>query len=430
MRAALLVCALATLNTLASAQDRPGRDAPSGYGAVYGDTSSTRFRQKGWAGPASPGATLAFDDQPKESFIGRFPVVHMKPWYEWKGRFNQKHGIQLGGSYQAAWISASAGITSDSPQYSAGGVLSVPIVWALSRDSGNKTVFTVQFESRHVYGRHPVSPQLLAFETGTILPTSVKFGEASFRVLLLHVGQQFLDGRAGVVIGKMAADDYFSHHQMMHPFINYQGFGSIISPAGNWMNPGFGVGAGYLASDQIYIRAAVTDVFGDPFNKDVLDFGDNFFKGNVQWLGEVGWVPSWEDRYVKRMAVTVWRSDAHDGFQEDQGLTWTSNWTINKWVPFLLAGWSKGRAANVLATSTVTAGVGYTFGTHDVIGGSWNWNRPPGGLRDQTTLEGFYRFYLSERVAISPNVQWVFNPSLNVNEDSIVYSQLRVRFDF
>jgi porin len=396
------------------------------------DSSAGQFRQQGWGGPASPGATLAFDDEPKESLVGRVPIVHFRPWFEKKRRINERYGLQYGLSYQTVFAGASAGITPESPTEAYGGVLNIPISWTLNGDTGYKTVFTAAFESRHILGSGSVDPQNLAFETGTILPTAVKFNQFSFRTLVLHVGQQFYDGRIAIVVGKIALDDYFSHHQLMHPFMNYLGFGSVISPAGNWINPGFGIGGGFLVSEQIYVKAAVADVVGDPWNtsKTFLDFGSNFFEGRVQTMGEVGWVPSWDERYVKRMAISFWHVDAHDGFEEDWGAAWTSNFTVReRWVPFLLAGFSDGKAANALAEATVTVGTGYTFRSHDVGGASFNWNRPPGGLRDQYTVEGFYRFFLSERFAITPNLHWVIDPALNPAEDSILYTQLRLRVD-
>lgn len=391
------------------------------------DSTGTRFKQQGMGGPASPGATLEKDDEPKESMIGRVPVVYMAPYFAWKHKLNEKYGLQFGANYQATFVSASAGITPDSPTGASGGVLNIPIVWSPNQHSANRSIFTLTFEGRHAYSS--VAPQNLGFETGTILPTSTKFGELDMRIWLLHYGQMLMDGRLGFVVGKIAADDYFTHYQLMHPFLNFMGFASVITPAGNWMNPGFGVGAGYVAS-QMYFKASVVDVVGDRGGSDFLDWGDNFFDGRVQSMFEIGWVPSWESRYVKRMAITVWHTDSHDGFEEDLGAAWSSNWTVNeRWVPFLLAGISRGKAANALAEATVTAGTGYTLKSHDVIGVSANWNRPPGGLRDQYTFEAFYRFYFSERIALSPDIQWVLDPALNPEKDSLLYLQLRVRID-
>lgn len=92
-----------------------------------------------------------------------------------------------------------------------------------------------------------------------------------------------------------------------------------------------------------------------------------------------------------------------------------------------LASCVRGRPSGREATATIDTG--YTHKSHDVTDASFNWNCPPGDLRDQYTLEGFYHFYLSEHFAIWPNIQWVWKPSLNPAEDSIVYLQVRSQYD-
>ncbi len=77
----------------------------------------------------------------------------------------------------------------------------------------------------------------------------------------------------------------------------------------------------------------------------------------------------------------------------------------------------------------MTLGLGHNSAHHDVYGASFNWLSPPGGLRDQFTTELFYRFYLTERAAFTPNIQWVIDPSLNSAESQMVYLQIRARFD-
>ena len=124
------------------------------------------------------------------------------------------------------------------------------------------------------------------------------------------------------------------------------------------------------------------------------------------------------------------RNPNNDSFEEGYGAAFAGNWTVGeRWVPFLLAGASNGKGISVLAERTLTLGLGYNLPTYDVFGASFNWTRPPGGLRDQYTTELYYRFYLAERAAFTPNIQWVINPSLNTAESSIVYLQMQARFD-
>jgi porin len=70
-----------------------------------------------------------------------------------------------------------------------------------------------------------------------------------------------------------------------------------------------------------------------------------------------------------------------------------------------------------------------------VFGLGINWGRPnsdgPGtAADDQFTIEGYYRFQLFERLAITPDLQLIKNPSSNPAEDLIWIAGLRARVTF
>lgn len=60
------------------------------------------------------------------------------------------------------------------------------------------------------------------------------------------------------------------------------------------------------------------------------------------------------------------------------------------------------------------------------------WCRPfrprgPGSLRDQFTSELFYRFQMTDFLAITPDVQLIVDPALNPTVDAIAFFGIRVR---
>lgn len=80
---------------------------------------------------------------------------------------------------------------------------------------------------------------------------------------------------------------------------------------------------------------------------------------------------------------------------------------------------------------SATGGVDHKLRSHDFLAGSFNWTRPTGdGMRDQYTAEVFYRFYFSERLAFTPDVQWVISPALNPDASSIWLFGIRARIEF
>ena len=111
---------------------------------------------------------------------------------------------------------------------------------------------------------------------------------------------------------------------------------------------------------------------------------------------------------MNRIAITLAHSDAYEQSpDENWGVSLATNWTFGeRWVPFLLAGVGNGAGENVVSKSTATLGLGYTFRTHDVLGTSMNFTNPAGGLRNQYTIESFYRFISARSWHSRPTSSW------------------------
>jgi carbohydrate-selective porin OprB len=67
----------------------------------------------------------------------------------------------------------------------------------------------------------------------------------------------------------------------------------------------------------------------------------------------------------------------------------------------------------------------------DLFGFGSGWVRPSNrALREQQTHEIFYRFHLTDNLALSPDVQLVLNPAVNPTEELIWLLGLRTRVTF
>ena len=69
------------------------------------------------------------------------------------------------------------------------------------------------------------------------------------------------------------------------------------------------------------------------------------------------------------------------------------------------------------------------------MGVAYNWGKPNDStwgpdLDDQHTLEVFYRIQLWKEVAITPDIQYIRNPALNPDDDSLWVFGLRGRLAF
>jgi porin len=382
----------------------------------------------GFEGPASTGATIARDGVDKDPFW-KVPINLFDPWQRAKASVEESIGVTYGVQYQSMYAKASTSI-GGAEESSASGIFALTAAWtAYGQASGNVGRLTVRVDNRHVYGDYTTSPQLLAFQTGTMAPTATMFGSAPTRPMVLYWAQGLFGGRAGFVVGKLFPDDYLNHHQLMNPLTDFFGLGSVFAPSMHLPNPGVGVGVGGWVANQFQVKVLVTDASGDLYGDDFWDPGfDNFRDGNLYKAAELLWIPDAANPYSKRVSITTHHVDGYENSTMGRGVSLASNWTVGRWVPLFLAGVSNGGGANAVAETFVTLGTGYRLRSQDVTGATVSWLNPPGSdLRNQLTTEFYFRFYLSDALAVSPNLQWVIHPALNTDVGSMTYFQIRTR---
>ncbi len=101
----------------------------------------------------------------------------------------------------------------------------------------------------------------------------------------------------------------------------------------------------------------------------------------------------------------------------------------DQWLPFFRFGYSHGDAA--LMQTTFSTGIGLQRENKDVAGVGLSWGAPADGtLRDQFTSEFFYRFQLTQFLAITPDIQLIVDPALNPNTDVLALFGVRLRAAF
>ncbi len=181
-------------------------------------------------------------------------------------------------------------------------------------------------------------------------------------------------------------------------------------------------------NDQWYVIAGVFDANG--FAEDNLEF----FSGGGELFSQVelGWAPSQAERLNRKINISLWHKDERvdAGKDSGQGILFTTGWTFGSWITFFRAGYSEGEASAF--NQTITAGFQYNFiDTSDQLGLGINWGNPSNkSLPSQISTEFYYRFQLSQNLAITPNVQWISNPALNSQTDQVWIFGLRTRFTF
>ncbi|MEE9149756.1 MAG: carbohydrate porin, partial [Candidatus Tectomicrobia bacterium] len=192
-------------------------------------------------------------------------------------------------------------------------------------------------------------------------------------------------------------------------------------------NQGQGAAVGAWLANQVYTVAGFADTNGDPTR-----IGFDTFIDEAEFFThiELGWSPSFERRYLDNVYVTAWHADEREkaGVPDGWGLLFSAQRFLKeRWLPFLRAGYSEGEAPALNAS--VSMGLGYYVRERaDVTALGVSWGKPSlDGLRDQYTVEYFYRLQLSPNFALTPDVQLILDPALNPNEDVIAVFGLRAR---
>ena len=76
----------------------------------------------------------------------------------------------------------------------------------------------------------------------------------------------------------------------------------------------------------------------------------------------------------------------------------------------------------------VQIGNGFRFRSHDILGIGLSWaetNIPD--AKDQLTAEIFYRFNLTAHLELTPDLQYIVNPTFNPGKNSLTYFAFRGR---
>ena len=218
----------------------------------------------------------------------------------------------------------------------------------------------------------------------------------------------------------------------MDGFLNFAfSTGTLTIPVPN--DATLGAALGGMVTDQIFLLGGLVDRNADPTKP--FDGFDTFFNDNEYFASvELGWTPSHDRIYLDNAHLTYWHADKREEAGEARG--WGLNFSITRylakrWLPFIRAGYAEDGGS--LMQKSVSVGMGYQpVPKGDLLGFGLNWGEPnedtfEPGLRDQYTAEVFYRWQLTPQLAITPDLQWLRNPTLNPEEDQIWVLGIRAR---
>jgi porin len=395
--------------------------------SVYGDIPE-------FGGPGSVGVELKDDNRTPAT--GDFIEDGLPGWFATKQEMLEQHGLAYGLNFSTLYQSASESLGDDEAW---GGIVQIPVSWTvLNRGENNTGTIVFKAENRSKVSTD-LAPQDLGIQgIGAASVVGTQFSDKDWILTNLFWQQSLQEGRMKFVVGHIDNTDFMDTYGLVNPQKAFMNLSFSTNPTIGVPDQGFGTGFGSLLGDKFYVAASLMDAAGDPENAGD-SIGQFFDEGEYFKHIEFGYTRSPDRIYFDNIHVVYWESDEQtETTGEPEGSGWTLSYARfidDKYMPFLRIGDSDG-GGGALLEKMVTVGLGiYSSDTNHLFGIGISYGEasedPIGGfgsdLDPQYTAEVFYRFQLSQHFAITPDLQWIVDPVLYPEEDSIYVAGVRVR---
>lgn len=356
--------------------------------------------------------------------------ANSRNWADWKKELEDNHGITFGADYTAVLLSASDTSANDS---AAGGIARAYGSFNFTENGG----LVFKFEHRHGFG-DPAPSEFSLGELGYVGLIEAPFNDTNFRTQNLYWRQRLNGGRSTLIAGTLDATDYVDAFALASPWLHFMNFAfSTGSATIGLPNDGsFGVAYGTMLGDNLYMIAGITDVNGDP--GDVFESAGNFFSENEYFTSvELGWTASHDRIIFDNLHVTAWHKDRQSSAQiiDGWGVAFSLSTYINdKFMPFVRGGYADD--GGTLLKKSLSLGLGYqTTAFNGLFGAGLNWGDPNENtfqqvLQDQWAVEVFYRVDMGKRFQVTGDVQYIKDPAINPQANTIWMFNLRGRVAF
>ena len=399
-------------------------------GPVTAENSVTPTANPGFGGPSAVENQIADDEKPVPALI-RERVL--EPWFEWKESLQERTGFSFGLDYIGLYLGAN---NSEGEDSASGGIFRFFGSWDLvGGGTPNTGALIWKVEHRHRYG--DVAPSSFGLgPLGYVGFIGAPWNDQGTRLTNLYWRQRFKEGRATVIGGYFDVTDYVDTFVGGSPWTGFVNLAFSTGSAGMFLpnDATLGVAAAGMLTDNLYAIGGITNAYADPTNPFAGSF-DRFFSDGEHFATlELGWTRSQERIYQDNTHATIWYVD--DSVQAGADRGWGVSFSHvrhidDKWMPFLRGGYAEDGGS--LLQRSISGGLLYQSEPGgDLLGVGLNWGQPNkttfgAGLDDQYTAEVFYRFQLTQQLAITPSIQYLKNPALNPEDDSLWIAGVRAR---
>jgi porin len=415
-------CLVLMLVPLTLAAEEKGPDAPA------------EPSDSGFGGPSGVQAEQNAIEDILNAFRADERKLHLKRWHDWKAKLNDRTGFSFGINAQVVYAGVSDTLAEE--DNAAGGIYRLQGEWALfGRETGHpgSIIFRIENRSKIGSGIPPASlrGEIGATATNPVFAYSDNFG-TDFSVLAWQ--QLFTNKRAGVAAGildfsayldamyyQTIARGFLNRSFILNPTVATTGIGALGVAAKGMIGEHFWVGGGFYDANA---------KSGDP-SFDTWD--SNELLKHV----ELGWTPGFSRRATDRVQLSYWQKDRLVEKETPSGSGWlvSYSWEVaDRWVPFARAGWSNG-GGGALAKRSVAVGFSYQIAFQDWLTMGIGWNKPSdktheGTLNSEKVLEASYLWQITATTSLLPDLQVIFDPANNPDEDTVWFAGIRLRLTF
>jgi hypothetical protein len=375
-----------------------------------------------------------------------FPVGVSQSWFDWKDEVYDKIGLKFGFSYQLLAQSASETLPDSAFDTAVGDWWGFMGKWSLfNKGEENEGTFVFSMFERGPVGNNQVPANFGLVDMG-MLTTNVEYTTWDFEIENLYWEQKFSsENSKGLFrIGNQVVTVLLNPFRFKDSRVSFTTGPWAFHPTIPYPTFGFGAAFKYWPDKKsgFYISGSLNDMNGDPnlqgFDWSTVDRGEFFYgveigSSNTRSKGDYDhWhlIVFYADKRSTRFPDTL-PNTAGGGFRIAGEKQW------DRWVGF--AGYTYntaegGGVTGSLANHTLTAGAAYLnpFKVRGEAAISLLYMNPideifADPVRDQYGIETYWRISITNNIWITPGIHFVFNPSLNPDDDFIVMPMFKFR---
>ena len=340
----------------------------------------------------------------------------------------EKTGLRIGVANTMLFMQPMGGRSS---QYGAAGDLDFLSSWTLiGRGTPDTGRFVFTGEYRYQLGAQP--PSRIGAQMGTVVGPTNAFDDRGWVIRDAYWVQRLFDARVRILFGRADPSDYVGAHWLQNVNNSFINRSFARNPAIPFPGHGPMLGISFRPINEFYATAGASNAYSTTI-RDEID--TVFNEWQLFTFGEIGYTPNWPGLGEGRYAFGLWHMDARSKFSlpEDYGFTFIADQNLTKNLQvFARYSYSDGTLTNVRQAAQIGIGLSGLLGRKDDLTGAAFALTVPrrNSSRNETVLEIFHRFQVSQNTQLSVGLQLIANPG-NAPENEtagIFYARLRASF--